>query len=823
MSKVFICAAIPDELATREEGAVAVATAIEAGDERRARAKFHWQFLEHYPAAQDCAYKFLVCEDKPGTHRPALDSWDAEYMLENRWDEESASFVPVETESDPMNVTFDKLSPEVQNAVMVKFDTCENITVDMVISAQELLQEDMATFDGHIVEALMKMPEVNAMYPEIKLHAIGWVKHKCKPGAKWPEIQAEMRIWKKRREGERKETGKYTSVVDLARTRVNQHLTENSAAKINPVTTAIRREYRQTWKTLDKELACALWPGDVDAGNIDGTIHRWAKNEVIDKDREDWKRISASMRKQPDALRYDRQTIFGLVRERPIDIYKDPVALNKYISEYLTTKGVFEHEETDQSSADAILSSAAQTDPVETAESNSQKNEILVEAEPSVEREGPFYFVFTDKDGEKYGRANKLSGLDKALAAGGTEISKEEYFARKNGTYTGLQQNTDTAEDSEQPEPVKVTADEVNKIMQAANISQPDTDKLLAASRGEFVEGISDPNDPKWVKGIETRDSVNQNQPESEQNDQKAEQNSPNALQNEPETKLPEPEVQQEPEKVCTACGQTGDGNCPDCGAVMGDATYQETFDEKNQAEVQEDDSEEMEGAEHPNNENAGNDQHHTSDSETGEAAEPLIAENGHHIITSTSRVWIHLSVDLETMGTNPDAPINSIGGKFFDPATGEMGPEFSKAIDLETSGGIIDRKTIKWWAKRSREAQSAIFTDEISLDVALRLFIEFIEKNSGGRFVQVWGNGANFDNVILRRSYERQGIPCPWLYYNDRDVRTIVELGNAIGFDVRMAIPFEGVPHNALDDARHQAKQVSAIWQKLIPSQADF
>ncbi|ENB3528258.1 3'-5' exoribonuclease, partial [Escherichia coli] len=755
--------------------------------------------------------------------RPALDSWDAEYMLENRWDEASASFVPVETESDPMNVTFDKLSPEVQNAVMVKFDTCENITVDMVISAQELLQEDMATFDGHIVEALMKMPEVNAMYPEIKLHAIGWVKHKCKPGAKWPEIQAEMRIWKKRREGERKKTGKYTSVVDLARTRVNQHLTENSAAKINPVTTAIRREYRQTWKTLDKELACALWPGDVDTGNIDGTIHRWAKNEVIDKDREDWKRISASMRKQPDALRYDRQTIFGLVRERPIDIHKDPVALNKYISEYLTTKGVFEHEETDQSSADAILSSAAQTDPVETAESNSQKNEILVEAEPSVEREGPFYFVFTDKDGEKYGRANKLSGLDKALAAGGTEISKEEYFARKNGTYTGLQQNTDTAEDSEQPEPVKVTADEVNKIMQAANISQPDTDKLLAASRGEFVEGISDPNDPKWVKGIETRDSVNQNQPESEQNDQKAEQNSPNALQNEPETKLPEPEVQQEPEKVCTACGQTGDGNCPDCGAVMGDATYQETFDEKNQAEVQEDDSEEMEGAEHPNNENAGNDQHHTSDSETGEAAEPLIAVNGHHIITSTSRVWIHLSVDLETMGTNPDAPINSIGGKFFDPATGEMGPEFSKAIDLETSGGIIDRKTIKWWAKRSREAQSAIFTDEISLDVALRLFIEFIEKNSGGRFVQVWGNGANFDNVILRRSYERQGIPCPWLYYNDRDVRTIVELGNAIGFDVRMAIPFEGVPHNALDDARHQAKQVSAIWQKLIPSQADF
>ncbi len=823
MSKVFICAAIPDEQAIKEEGAVAVATAIEAGDERRARAKFTWQFLEQYPAAQDCAYKFLVCEDKPGMPRPAIDSWDTEYMLENRWDEEGASFVPVEPESDPMNVNFDKLSLEVQNAVLVKFGTCENITVDMVISAQELLQEDMATFDGHIVEALMKMPEVNVMYSELKLLAIGWVKHKCKPGAKWPEIQTELRTWKKRRETERKETGKYTSVVDLARARVNRQDTENPAEKIPPVTAAIRREYKQTWKTLDRELAYYLWPGDIDAGNIDGSILRWAKNEVIDKDREDWKRISASMRKQPDAVRYDRQTIFGLVRERPIDIHKDPVALNKYITEYLATKGVLEDEETDQNTADILQPSAAQTDAVETEVSDTQKNESTLETEPSVEREGPFYFLFTDKDGEKYGRANKLSGLEKALALGATEITKEEYFARKNGTYSGSQQNTGASDTTAQPEPVKVTADEVNKIMQAANINQPDANQLLAVSRGEFVAGISDPNDPKWVKGIETRDSVNQNQQETEQNDQKAEQNSQNALQNEPETKQPEPVAQQEPEKVCTACGQSGGGNCPDCGAVMGDATYQETFDEENQVEVQENDLEKMEGAEHPHKENAGSAQDHASDNETGEAADHSIKVNGHHEITSTSRTCDHLMIDLETMGKNPDAPIISIGAIFFDPQTGDMGPEFSKTIDLETAGGVIDRDTIKWWLKQSREAQSAIMTDEIPLDDALLQLREFIDENSGEFFVQVWGNGANFDNTILRRSYERQGIPCPWRYYNDRDVRTIVELGKAIDFDARTAIPFEGVRHNALDDARYQAKYVSAIWQKLIPNQADF
>ncbi|EFD0025886.1 exonuclease, partial [Escherichia coli] len=649
MSKVFICAAIPDEQAIKEEGAIAVATAIEAGDERRARAKFTWQFLEQYPAAQDCAYKFLVCEDKPGMPRPAIDSWDTEYMQENRWDEESASFIPVEPESDPMNVNFNKLSLEVQNAVLVKFGTCENITVDMVISAQELLQEDMATFDGHIVEALMKMPEVNVMYSELKLLAIGWVKHKCKPGAKWPEIQTELRTWKKRREAERKETGKYTSVVDLARARVNRQNTENSVAKIPPATATIRREYKQTWKTLDDELAYALWPGDIDAGNIDGSIHRWAKNEVIDNDREDWKRISASMRKQPDALRYDRQTIFGLVRERPIDIHKTPVALNKYITEYLTTKGVFEDEGTNQSATDTLSSPVPETDAVETAIPDNEKTECKVEVEPSVEREGPFYFLFTDKDGEKYGRANKLSGLNKALTAGATEITKEEYFARKNSTYSGSQQNTGASDTTAQPEPVKVTAEEVNKIMQAANISQPDADKLLAASRGEFVAGISDPNDPKWVKGIETRDSVNQNQQESEQNDQKTEQNSPNAQQNEPETKQVEPVAQQEPEKACTACGQTGGGSCPDCGAVMGDATYQEIFDEENQPEVQENVPEEMEGTAHQHKENTGGNQHHASDSETGEASDPLIKMNGHHNLTSTSRAGIHLMIDLET------------------------------------------------------------------------------------------------------------------------------------------------------------------------------
>ncbi|GCK80918.1 exonuclease [Escherichia coli] len=541
-----------------------------------------------------------------------------------------------------------------------------------------------------------------------------------------------------------------------------------------------------TFDTLDVEIAAATLPMDFNIYEIPGSVYRRAK-EIVLKRESPFKEWSAALRATPGILDYSRAAIFALIRSAHPEFYHYPGRLQGYINAHLT--------ETDHENPSKETLTAARHTP---------EKDILEEVnrELAAERE-----TEEEKNNEEKSQPSDAMADEQAT----TEAMGQDTTEHRQDT-----QSLDTQAQINPVNQVKVTAGEVNKIMQAANINQPDADKILAVHRGEFVDGISDPNDPKWVKGIETRDSVNQNQPESEQN-------SPNALQNEPETKQPEPVAQQEVEKVCTACGQTGGGNCPDCGAVMGDATYQETFEDENQVEVREDDPEEMEGAEHPHKENTGGNQHHDSDNETGETADHSIKVNGHHEITSTSRTCDHLMIDLETMGKNPDAPIISIGAIFFDPQTGDMGPEFSKTIDLETAGGVIDRDTIKWWLKQSREAQSAIMTDEIPLDDALLQLREFIDENSGEFFVQVWGNGANFDNTILRRSYERQGIPCPWRYCNDRDVRTIVELGKAIDFDARTAIPFEGERHNALDDARYQAKYVSAIWQKLIPSQADF
>ncbi|EOJ7643169.1 RecE family exodeoxyribonuclease, partial [Escherichia coli] len=460
-----------------------------------------------------------------------------------------------------------------------------------------------------------------------------------------------------------------------------------------------------TLDTLDVEIAAATLPMDFNIYEIPGSVYRRAK-EVVLKKESPFKEWSAALRATPGILDYSRAAIFALIRSAHPEFYHYPGRLQGYINAYLT--------ETDHENPSKETLTAARHTPEKDILEEINR-EVVIESETEEEKPQP---------------SDAMAG----------EQATTETMEPDTTEHCQNAQSLDAQSQVSSANQVKVTADEVNKIMQAANISQPDADKLLAVSRGEFVEGISDPNDPKWVKGIQTRDSVNQNQHESERNDQKAEQNSPNTQQNEPETKQPEPVVQQEPEKICTACGQSGGGNCPDCGAVMGDATYQETFDDKNQVEVQEDDSEKMEGAEHPHKENAGSAQDHASDSKTGETADPLITVNSHHVITSTSRTCDHLMLDLETMGKNPDAPIISIGAIFFDPQTGDMGPEFSKTIDLETAGGVIDRDTIKWWLKQSREAQSAIMTDEIPLDDALLQLREFIDENSGEFFVQVWG-----------------------------------------------------------------------------------
>ncbi|MCJ3187916.1 3'-5' exoribonuclease [Klebsiella pneumoniae] len=285
------------------------------------------------------------------------------------------------------------------------------------------------------------------------------------------------------------------------------------------------------------------------------------------------------------------------------------------------------------------------------------------------------------------------------------------------------------------------------ELVKEAQKQRPDANQVLASERGEYVEGISDPTDPKWV----TEDL----------------------------TKTRQPEV-----------SKIGDGVFSIDGLV--DVTGKVNQKEKTDEFVHQTDAVDIESGPHNKEED-----------------QPID--------------YVHVMVDLETMGKKHNAPIVAIGAVFFDPATGSIGESFYKVVCLESSvnwGAVIDPSTVIWWLKQSSEARSAIVNDDaIPLQDALLQFREFVSDNvaGGSKKAQVWGNGASFDNSILRSSYDCIAEDYPWEYWNDRDVRTMVELGQAISFDPKTTIPFEGSRHNALADAIHQARYVSAIWQRII------
>jgi exodeoxyribonuclease VIII len=162
--------------------------------------------------------------------------------------------------------------------------------------------------------------------------------------------------------------------------------------------------------------------------------------------------------------------------------------------------------------------------------------------------------------------------------------------------------------------------------------------------------------------------------------------------------------------------------------------------------------------------------------------------------------------VDLETRGTRSNSVILSIGAVEFNLKTGELGRAFYVNVDPESCeaiGLVSDQSTIDWWAKQS-DAAKAIFnkTPQYDIKACLAAFDKWYPKGA-----QFWGNGATFDNVILANAYKAAGMKQPWLYAADRCYRTLKAIFQHVVTD-----EFEGIPHYALDDAVHQAKQALRI-----------
>lgn len=177
--------------------------------------------------------------------------------------------------------------------------------------------------------------------------------------------------------------------------------------------------------------------------------------------------------------------------------------------------------------------------------------------------------------------------------------------------------------------------------------------------------------------------------------------------------------------------------------------------------------------------------------------------------------------VDLETLDSTPTSLILSIGAVEFEPNTGALGKEFYEVLSIESCaehGLTVSTATKQWWSRQSPEARTVLDAagnpGAWSLAMALGMFAGWISSCAPLGSVRVWGNGADFDNAILANAYRAIGQPLPWKFYNNRCFRT---LKNMPGVRAAIAEPVrQGTFHNALDDAKHQARWAAHILQRL-------
>jgi hypothetical protein len=176
-----------------------------------------------------------------------------------------------------------------------------------------------------------------------------------------------------------------------------------------------------------------------------------------------------------------------------------------------------------------------------------------------------------------------------------------------------------------------------------------------------------------------------------------------------------------------------------------------------------------------------------------------------------------HISIDIETLGTAPGSGIIAIGAVAF--TLDSLGGGFYTKVKAEScinSGLTLDHDTMKWWHGQDEEVREEAFSGTESIESALHELAKFIFAYPSNTLI--WGNGANFDIVLLEEAYRRTGVSCrgnmfPWSYKNIRCLRTVVSMFPHIK-------PVESaIKHNAYEDATAQALTLMNILQQERPS----
>tara|TARA_Y100000034_G_scaffold136636_1_gene214281 strand:- start:4846 stop:5436 length:591 start_codon:yes stop_codon:yes gene_type:complete len=183
------------------------------------------------------------------------------------------------------------------------------------------------------------------------------------------------------------------------------------------------------------------------------------------------------------------------------------------------------------------------------------------------------------------------------------------------------------------------------------------------------------------------------------------------------------------------------------------------------------------------------------------------------------------IMLDLETLSLEDNPVIIQLSAIQFDLKTGQTYSEFSETINPKScieSGLALDSSTISWWLTQEMTAINDVFINSITsgkeLSSVLDDFSNFVKNvREGNERISVWGNGILADNLWLKSAYSNSKKKIPWKYFENKDVRTLADLGSRIlNKDIKNETKFEGVQHNAIDDCKHQIKYCHEIYKQL-------
>ncbi|WP_177332123.1 hypothetical protein [Klebsiella michiganensis] len=339
----------PKKSAIKDCGAVQLAIAVEAPNKKIAESIITGKLWESYPANGDNYFKPKLWEHEEGQPLPTVGQFDELFAQQHTFDGEKwVSIAANGTAGEESNlpagddvIDLMTVSPSERFAAVLLFSTAAidghlySQVVDYLDNLNnrdtELEEEDR--FNLNVLCALHNNEPVKHMHVEGLNNLIqGIFSHFENQTPGKAAISQFVKRWLEN-------PGKREEMVP------GQNSSLGAASTDTNVKIAPKRGYKHTYATLDQEIAVALLPISPDAPVLSGNLRDAEK--IIADEREDFKRWSMALRTTEHILKYDRDSIFGVVQNVPAkDTYHFPDSLRRHIDSWLEANGRFEETET---------------------------------------------------------------------------------------------------------------------------------------------------------------------------------------------------------------------------------------------------------------------------------------------------------------------------------------------------------------------------------------------------------------------------------------------------------------------------------------------